>query len=258
MRLNYENTQNDVNTRLRNWLLGGSGLFHISGKPGSGKSTLMKYLVQHPKVISSLKEWARPKSLALGKFFIWKLDLGQNSRDALIRGLLHSIIHHDHSLVHSAFPKCSRDSFEQLSLKSSSNLTEGEISEAFNNLVRNSTVFERFKFCFFVDGLDEIDEDKDAIYSEVVAMLQEWVDGAMGCVKLCVSSRHIPVFESMPVHHRIRLQDLTQYDIINFVQNSLHSHKTFQAEMSLIEAIAWNANGVFLWVKLVLRSVERG
>jgi len=43
---------------LRNWMSSGAGIFHISGKLGSGKSTLMKYLCDHDRTKSLLKEWA--------------------------------------------------------------------------------------------------------------------------------------------------------------------------------------------------------
>lgn len=264
--LEYKNTQRDVNTQLRSWLLDGSGLFHISGKPGSGKSTLMKYLVKHPKVTESLEQWAHPKRLALGRFFFWKPDHGQNSLDALIRGLLYSVIHYDAGLVHSAFPMCSRDSFEQLSLQSRVEMTKEDIFEAFNNLVRDENTSKVFKFCFFIDGLDELDEEKDTTHSKIITILRQWADGAKGSIKICVSSRHFPVFENMAVDHRIRLQDLTKYDIIDFVQYSLRCDHVFRTEMTvndkecqdLIDTIVGRADGVFLWVSLVVKSVERG
>jgi hypothetical protein len=40
------------------WLKSGSGIFHVSGKLGSGKSTLMKFLCEHPDTESKLAEWA--------------------------------------------------------------------------------------------------------------------------------------------------------------------------------------------------------
>lgn len=40
------------------WLKSGSGIFHISGKLGSGKSTLMKFLCGHPDTKAKLVEWA--------------------------------------------------------------------------------------------------------------------------------------------------------------------------------------------------------
>jgi hypothetical protein len=43
---------------LVNWLSSGSGIFHISGKLGSGKSTLMKYLCEHDSTKFLLERWA--------------------------------------------------------------------------------------------------------------------------------------------------------------------------------------------------------
>jgi Cdc6-like AAA superfamily ATPase len=40
------------------WLSSGNGIFHVSGKPGSGKSTLMKFLCDHPRTQEELQEWA--------------------------------------------------------------------------------------------------------------------------------------------------------------------------------------------------------
>ncbi|KAJ0115727.1 hypothetical protein J7T55_010550 [Diaporthe amygdali] len=259
-RLDYENTQRDVNVRLRNWLRNGKGLFHVSGKPGSGKSTLMKYLVQHPTTIRLLEEWAKPERLVLGRFFFWKPDQGENSLEALVRGLLRSMIHFDASLVHLAFPMCSKSSFEQLSLQSELQMTKSEVSKAFKNIVNDVNRPKTIKFCFFIDGLDELDEDKDTTHSEIVKIFQQWANTSTGFVKICVSSRHFPVFENMPVHDRIRIQDLTRYDIINFVRNALGSQQTFRSNMTantkecreLVGAIVERADGVFLWVSLVV------
>jgi type II secretory pathway predicted ATPase ExeA len=43
---------------LLNWILSGAGIFHISGKLGSGKSTLMKYLSDHNCTGELLGKWA--------------------------------------------------------------------------------------------------------------------------------------------------------------------------------------------------------
>jgi hypothetical protein len=40
------------------WLLAGNGIFHISGKLGSGKSTLMKFLCDHRRTTTELQKWA--------------------------------------------------------------------------------------------------------------------------------------------------------------------------------------------------------
>ena len=51
------------------WLESGSGIFHISGKPGSGKSTLMKFLCQHIATTDALLLWAGNKTLVFARFF---------------------------------------------------------------------------------------------------------------------------------------------------------------------------------------------
>ncbi|KAJ6084564.1 hypothetical protein N7486_011364 [Penicillium sp. IBT 16267x] len=44
------------------WLNSGCHVFHISGKAGSGKSTLMKFLAKSPRVQQELERWAGGKS----------------------------------------------------------------------------------------------------------------------------------------------------------------------------------------------------
>jgi len=40
------------------WLASGSGIFHVSGKLGAGKSTLMKFLCEHERTQELLEKWA--------------------------------------------------------------------------------------------------------------------------------------------------------------------------------------------------------
>ncbi|KAI0428625.1 heterokaryon incompatibility protein-domain-containing protein [Xylaria sp. FL1042] len=48
-----------------------SGLFWIKGKPGSGKSTLMKYIRGHPKTESLVKEWAQDATVLCTSYYFW-------------------------------------------------------------------------------------------------------------------------------------------------------------------------------------------
>lgn len=43
---------------LLTWMSSGAGIFHVSGKLGSGKSTLMKYLCDHAGTKQLLEQWA--------------------------------------------------------------------------------------------------------------------------------------------------------------------------------------------------------
>lgn len=43
---------------FRSWLSSGDSIFHIAGKLGSGKSTLMKFLCEHECTQNELQKWA--------------------------------------------------------------------------------------------------------------------------------------------------------------------------------------------------------
>lgn len=62
----FEETRKDKDNKpdglshesLVHWLSSGKGIFHISGKLGSGKSTLMKFLCTHERTKAELQKWA--------------------------------------------------------------------------------------------------------------------------------------------------------------------------------------------------------
>ena len=53
-----EFSRQEFKEALSTWLSSGSGIFHVAGKLGSGKSTLIKFLSEHPSTKSRLREWA--------------------------------------------------------------------------------------------------------------------------------------------------------------------------------------------------------
>jgi len=59
------------NSGLSSWLESGSGIFWIEGKPGSGKSTLMKYIVGRNEVVDILSKWAAPRTAVVASHFFW-------------------------------------------------------------------------------------------------------------------------------------------------------------------------------------------
>ncbi|KAI0401058.1 hypothetical protein F4802DRAFT_609708 [Xylaria palmicola] len=68
-------------------------IFQSSGKAGSGKSTLMKFICAHPTTVELLREWAGNKRLILADFFFWNSGTAlQKSREGLLRSLLFEIL----------------------------------------------------------------------------------------------------------------------------------------------------------------------
>lgn len=74
------------------WLQHGKGLYWVNGKAGSGKSTLMKYIVEHKQTSRFLTQWAGNTTLCTGIFFFWNSGTKeQRSQRGLLRSLLYEI-----------------------------------------------------------------------------------------------------------------------------------------------------------------------
>lgn len=56
--LRDDKRRNEMSKSVVDWLSSGSGIYHISGKLGSGKSTLMKFLYNHERTRAELQKWA--------------------------------------------------------------------------------------------------------------------------------------------------------------------------------------------------------
>jgi cytidylate kinase len=61
----------DSSTPFKQWLDTGNEAFWICGKAGSGKSTLMKFLANHPVTDGNLRQWAGTHKLITIKHFFW-------------------------------------------------------------------------------------------------------------------------------------------------------------------------------------------
>jgi ribosome biogenesis GTPase A len=75
-------------SRLYRWLQDGKGLFWVSGKPGSGKSTLMKFLYEDSQTRRVLKSRAPGKTLVILRHYFWIAGSDMQKCD---RGLLLSL-----------------------------------------------------------------------------------------------------------------------------------------------------------------------
>jgi hypothetical protein len=246
---------------FREWLVHGSGIFHIQGKPGSGKSTLMKFLCRQEKTRELLQIWAKPKTLVFSKFFFWKPGtVMQKSLKGLIRALLYGVISQCPEIIPFIFP---RQHGETQSLSWNPHLPvyfeHDEIASALERLLEISDVSRRF--CFFIDGLDEFEGD----HEEFISKLKSWTTRSND-IKICVSSREWDIFQaSFYAEQRLKLQELTEGDIRAIVHDSLANHEQFIAiqavpkkRQQLLQSIIERAKGVFLWVTLIVASIKEG
>ncbi|SPO04031.1 related to small s protein [Cephalotrichum gorgonifer] len=244
---------------LSQWLASGSGAYWVSGKAGSGKSTLMKHLHNHPRTLDLLSVWARGCPLTIGYFFFWHLDTQeQKSQYGLARALLYYIVTADPPLIPTLLPRMWQEAYggEVRDLKPPS---DAELMFAFATLSHGLESMRHY--CFFIDGLDEY----SGKCQDGVAFIKNLYRSPR--IKVVLSSRPIPpcveAFSTMP---KLRLQDLTGGDVANYVEDTLGSHPymaTLKAidpsgAASILDGLANRASGVFLWIVLACRSIIDG
>jgi hypothetical protein len=146
------------------WLTDGSGVYWIEGKAASGKSTLMRYICNHPKTRECLERWSLPSQLVTASHFFWNSgNEAQRSHIGLISSLLYEILGKHKEFIPRLFPEEWERSIRVACRQgqASQSWSLSPLPKAFRNLIDLNT--EGFKFCFFIDGLDEHDGDAGEI-----------------------------------------------------------------------------------------------
>lgn len=241
------------------WLRTGDKILHVSGNPGSGKSTLMKFLGQHERTQEELKVWATPKTLIFCVFYFWNPgSMAQRSLPGLYRSLLFQTLSQCPDLAEQVFP----EQFSKMktftgdaTVERIQGFDETHIEEAFELLLSRATP-DKYRLCFFIDGLDEC-EGSLLEHEQLAKMLQSWVTS--GAVKLCVSSRPYPEFIrtlALPWDRQIQLHKLNESDIraycLDRLGNDIDAQKRSDICQRLVKNVVGLSQGVFLWVHLVI------
>lgn len=241
------------------WLETGNLVYHISGKAGSGKSTLMKFLYHHPRVKELLLQWAGPKKLVIGGFFFWSSGAPEEkSLAGLYQSILFQILQQCPELLRQTFPQYWAKDSHNLDSLGRTPFQLSELRRAMELLVSHEHTTHH-RFFFFIDGLDEFEVDLNTDYRDLAEDVLSWAQSFD--VKLCVSSRpYVEFFEGFPASQRIALHDLTRADLRRFVSGALSKEPASDDGLvsSLSRTITDRADGVFLWVRLVVRSVVEG
>lgn len=248
--------------RFLDWLRSENGIYWISGKAGSGKSTLMKYLSHHPRSNEALQVWAGDAKLVTADYYFWRAGTFlQQSQQGLLQSLLYEILKECPELIPVVCP--SRWERVEADSGHGSPWQLEELEEAMQRLGSQSKISA--KFCFFVDGLDEYKGDDDEAKG-IIKILDELTQSPQ--IKICVSSRPWNIFEDSYGRNsdwKIYLQDLTREDIKKYVQSQFEAHPAWKSlttrdkyYQNIVVEITNKAQGVFLWVVLVVRSLCKG
>ncbi|KAI9660993.1 MAG: hypothetical protein M1821_009320 [Bathelium mastoideum] len=240
------------------WLKSNGKLYWITGKPGSGKSTLMKFINTDARTPQCLRAWSGGLPLITATFYFWNSGSeSQMSQVGMLRGILYEALSQRPSLVSSAFPE--RWATSQHIGEDVHPWSISELLHAFDVLMEHSA--DAYKICLFIDGLDECSDSHD----DLVSLITQYLP--FQNVKFCLGSRPWPIFEdAFAQRPNLMLQDLTFDDIIRFANSKLCNSRGFQSLAAcepgyasrLTYRIAQKACGVFLWTSLVVDSLLTG
>ena len=243
-----------------NWLEWGTDVFWVSGRPGSGKSTLMKLINGSPVTKACLSRWASPKSIIIASYYFWSAGSAiQRSQEGLLRSLLHNLLNQLPDLIASV---CG-DRWTKFNASTLARYrwSQTELTSVLHEIIQRREL--PIRFAFFIDGLDEYEGDGSGI-SQLMLDLGRCAD-----IKLCVSSRPWNIFEDgfgRTPWRKLYVHELTQNDIYRYAKNRLSEHPRWLESSltdlilikSLASAITKRAQGVFLWVFLVTRELREG
>ncbi|KAJ3545493.1 hypothetical protein NM208_g2482 [Fusarium decemcellulare] len=235
------------------WLRSDEPLFWIQGKPGSGKSTLIRYIISN-KATQTLLDQQNPNTRISSHFF-WKIGTPlQNGSKGLYCSLLYQLLGDNQTLISFAI--------EELSLtapkESHHDWSVRELERVLFAALKLAT--RQQPLCIFIDGLDEYvgDDGQEGLVQRIRTITQ------FERVKICVASRpETRLQDWLGTVPNLKLHDLTKPDMRTWVQTRLSTFERegqLPSELStkLVGRLLWKAEGVFLWLRLATQSVIRG
>ena len=217
------------------------GILWLKGKPGAGKSTIIKHALEHTSAMY-------PDERNIYFFFNARGDKLEKCTEGLYRSLLHQIARDVPSLLRSIHTETVKD-------YSSTGWPLGLLRSLFREAALR--LASSTKLNCYVDALDE-GEDEDQI-RDMVAFFEELSEAAVSKdIRLSIyfASRHYPHI-SVGHSEEIILDDYAGHhsDIASYVRNKLTCSQPALKE-ELVTEIIHRSSGVFLWVVLVVRILN--
>jgi hypothetical protein len=236
------------------WLREDDGIFWVTGKAGSGKSTLMKHIYKDGRTHAALRSWANGRQLFTASHYFWYAGSQiEKSYAGLLRSILYKILYSCPELIKSV---C-KDRWQFTLRRSGLPWSTDDLHACPDALMSKDLEFggKRICFCFFIDGLDEYDGDREVI-NALMRLSQS------GHTKICASSRPWNRFAdafsaSKLKDNYLELHQHTRGDISNYVQKELGStfanlSKVYEDWEPLLPEVINRSEGVFLWVTLIV------
>ncbi|KAJ9149486.1 hypothetical protein NKR23_g4326 [Pleurostoma richardsiae] len=151
--------------------------YWLSGKPGSGKSTIIKFMANNSHLKRHLSKWAGPLPVFLSTYYAWNSGFSmQKTWEGLKRTVLYQVIEQSPSLIPIIAPR--RWVLVQALRDPTAALPQWiswEIDEAFEALL--SECGRSMRLVLFVDGLDEFEMPPSEVVARIRSLSRRAGDG---------------------------------------------------------------------------------
>ncbi|KAI1636262.1 hypothetical protein F4809DRAFT_391707 [Biscogniauxia mediterranea] len=216
-----------------------NGLLWIKGNPGTGKSTLMKYLLSQAQKANM--------SLTLSFFFNARgEDLEKNTR-GMYQSLLLQLLERDPTLQ----LECCRKIRPHIYSKNGWELEV--LKELLDTAITNYSGSIRL----FVDALDECDETEVREMLSFFNQLGETASESNLELFICFSSRHYPhITIEKGIQLTLEREEGHSLDIASYLRSELRIGPSKLAE-TVREEVLQKACGIFIWVVLVVQILNK-
>ena len=219
------------------------GLLWIKGKPGSGKSTLMKFIV------ADARKW-KAADIVISFFFNARGEELEKSTFGMYRSLLYQLLKAlpDLQVISKAHRTCFLPDGTFAALE------EADLKEMFATVIQH--LKERRLICF-IDALDECEENEIRDLVIFLEKLEQLAISSQIRLNFCLSSRHYPhISIAKGVQLVLEGQEGHVQDIARYLNGELRAGDGKQVE-AIKEEILTRASGIFLWVALVVQILNR-
>jgi Putative serine esterase (DUF676) len=246
-----------------------SPIYWIQGLPGSGKSTLMKFAISHPTTSKSLSRYSSEPWVRINYFFHDRGTFSaQKSLDGLLREILYQILLQRKDVFPYVYSVYAREFESPIDRKRSGVISRlpwksEELLAAISLVVTRAQ--PSFNLCLFVDALDE----HDGRHYNLLATLKhitELTETSSFLLRMVVASRPENIFKDrlgeclgFPIHKQ------TSEDIRKYTEGRIRNESNMVLSQTgslqfvlLVNEIIDRAQGVFLWVRLVVDEIVEG
>ncbi|KAJ9605559.1 hypothetical protein H2200_010216 [Cladophialophora chaetospira] len=218
-------------------------LLWIKGKPGSGKSTLMKYVAS--------KNAQAEGVVRLVFFFNARGAEAEQNAEGLFKTFLHRLVCESRPMRNRLLTSY-RKKKAMVGRRNTVTWDRAELRDLFFDALLFN---QDSKVEIFVDALDECKENEVA---DIVAAFERcaagYADRMSPDLKICWSSRHYPHI-SVAHGFELTVEAMNSYDIGLYVHRRLARSKVYEQLRAMEAEIVTKSQEVFLWSVLAMNKI---